>query len=321
MKRYFLFVGINLNLNITKKSSQKNACFTDESLKKGLWIFKCWGLVVVCPILIKISGNTPARGLHSGKFSPWLKTIIMPLVCRLHKFSVSTACVFFPVRNHEMWIMWKVIVRETCFCETFLADFTVSSVFQKYFNFVPMLESCNVDHVKGNCSWDMFLWINSGGLQTFMSFSKIFNFVPMLESRNVDHMKSNCSDITVSSVLHNYFNIVPMLESRNTDQLKNNFSCDFFCEKILAHITISWNFQNYLNFLPTLQLQSRNVSQLKDNVHETHLFWKYTTYVAILSFFNYINFLPMLEWFKLGLLLFRFISSNGQLTKHSSNGS
>ena len=72
-----------------------------------------------------------------------------------------------------------------------------------------------------------------------MSFSKYFNFVPMLESRNVDHMKSNCSDITVSSVLHNYFNFVHMLESRNIDQLKNNFSCDFFCEKILAHITIS----------------------------------------------------------------------------------
>jgi len=100
---------------------------------------------------------------------------------------------FFPVHNHEMWIMWEVIVRETCFYEKILADFTVSWVFQKYFNFVPMLESCNVDHVKGNCSWDMFLRKNSGGLQTFMSFSKIFNFVPMLESRNVDHVKSNCS--------------------------------------------------------------------------------------------------------------------------------
>jgi len=29
----------------------------------------------------------------------------------------------------------------------------------------------------------------------------------------------------------------------------------------------------------------------------------------------------MLEGFKLGLLLYRLISSNGQLTKHSSNGS
>jgi len=93
------------------------------------------------------------------------------------------------------------------------------------------------------------------------------------------------------------------------------------CEKILAYITVSWNFQNYLNFLPTLQLQLRNVSQLKDNVHETHLFSKYPTYVAVLSFFNYFNFLPMLERFELGLLLFRLISSNGQLTKHSSNAS
>ena len=76
-----------------------------------------------------------------------------------------------------------------------------------------------------------------------------------------------------------------MLESRKIDPLKNKFSCDFFCEKILRSNTVSWNFQNYLNFLPTLQLQLRNVSQLKDNVHETHLHWKYPTYVAVLSFF------------------------------------
>jgi len=31
-----------------------------------------------------------------------------------------------------------------------------------------MLESQNVDHVKGNCSWDMFLWKNSGRLRSFM---------------------------------------------------------------------------------------------------------------------------------------------------------
>jgi len=30
-------------------------------------------------------------------------------------------------------------------------DFTVSRILQKYFNFVPMLESRNVDHVKGHC--------------------------------------------------------------------------------------------------------------------------------------------------------------------------
>jgi len=29
-----------------------------------------------------------------------------------------------------------------------------------------MLESRNVDHVKSNCWWDMFLWKNSGGLHT-----------------------------------------------------------------------------------------------------------------------------------------------------------
>jgi len=154
----------------------------------------------------------------------------------------------YPRLNHVMWITCKVIVRETWFCEKILTDFTVSWVFQKH-----------------------------------------FNFVPMLESRKVDHMKSNCSDITVSSVFLNYFNFVPMLESRNMDPLKNNFSCDFFYEKVLAYITVSWNFQNYLNFFPTLQLQLRNVSQLKDNVHETHLFWKYPTYVAVLSFFLIIS--------------------------------
>jgi len=68
-----------------------------------------------------------------------------------------------------------------------------------------------------------------------------------------------------------------------------------FCEKILADITVSWNFQYYLNFLPTLRFQLRNVIELKDNVHETHSFLKYPIYVAVLSFFNYFKFLPMLE--------------------------
>jgi len=27
------------------------------------------------------------------------------------------------------------------------------------------------DHVKSNCSWDMFLWKNPGGLHAFMCFS------------------------------------------------------------------------------------------------------------------------------------------------------
>jgi len=49
----------------------------------------------------------------------------------------------------------------------------------------------------------------------------------MLESRNVDHVKSNCSDVTVSSVFHNYFNFVPMLESRNVDPLKIIFHATF----------------------------------------------------------------------------------------------
>jgi len=54
----------------------------------------------------------------------------------------------YPCQNHEMWITWKVIFRETCFCEKIMVYFTVSWVLQKYFNFVPMLESRNVDHAR-----------------------------------------------------------------------------------------------------------------------------------------------------------------------------
>jgi len=56
-----------------------------------------------------------------------------------------------------------------------------------------MLESRNVDHVKTNCSWDMFSCKNSGGLSVWWVLQKYFNYVPMLESRNMDHMKGNCS--------------------------------------------------------------------------------------------------------------------------------
>jgi len=94
---------------------------------------------------------------------------------QFHEFfkNIST---LYPCYNDQMWIMWEVIVRETCFCEKIQADNTLSWVFQKYFNIVLMLESRNVDHVKSNCSWDMFLWKNSSGLHSFMSFSKIFQF-------------------------------------------------------------------------------------------------------------------------------------------------
>jgi len=74
--------------------------------------------------------------------------------------------------NHEMWITWKVIVRGTCFCEKIQTDYTLSCVFHKCFNFVPMLESRNVDQMKSYWSWDMFLWKHSSGLHAFMSFSK-----------------------------------------------------------------------------------------------------------------------------------------------------
>jgi len=92
-----------------------------------------------------------------------------------HEFFENTSTLY-PCCNHEMWITWKVTVRETCFCKKIQVDFTVSWVFRKYFNFVLVLESRNMHHVKSNCSWDMFLWKNSGGLHIFMSSSEIFQF-------------------------------------------------------------------------------------------------------------------------------------------------
>jgi len=43
------------------------------------------------------------------------------------------------------------------FVKKLLSDFKASWIFQKYFNFVPMLESRNVDLGKSICSWVMFL--------------------------------------------------------------------------------------------------------------------------------------------------------------------
>jgi len=39
-----------------------------------------------------------------------------------------------------------------------------------------MLESRNVDHVKSNCSWDMFLWKISSWVDTSWVFQKYFKF-------------------------------------------------------------------------------------------------------------------------------------------------
>jgi len=33
-----------------------------------------------------------------------------------------------------------------------------------------MPDSQNVDHMKSNCSWDIFFWKNSGRHRNFMSF-------------------------------------------------------------------------------------------------------------------------------------------------------
>ena len=66
-----------------------------------------------------------------------------------------------------MWIIWKQIVRKTYFCEKTLAKIWVSWVLQNYSNFLHVLESQNVNYVKAKCSWDIFLWNNSGGPNSF----------------------------------------------------------------------------------------------------------------------------------------------------------
>jgi len=44
-----------------------------------------------------------------------------------------------------------------------------------------MIESQNVNHMKGKCSWNIFLWKKSSVLQSFVSFQIYFNFLPMLQ--------------------------------------------------------------------------------------------------------------------------------------------
>jgi len=39
----------------------------------------------------------------------------------------------YPCKNHVMWITWKVIVRESCFCEKIQAAFTIAWAFSKIF--------------------------------------------------------------------------------------------------------------------------------------------------------------------------------------------
>jgi len=140
-----------------------------------------------------------------------------------------------------MWITWKVIVGETGFCEKILANFTVSCVFHKYFNFVPMLELRKVDHVKGNCSWDMFLLKNSGGLHSFMNYKNISTLYPCQNHvmwitwkvivRETCFCEKIQADYTLSWVFQKCFNFVPMLESRNVDHVKSICSWNMFLWK------------------------------------------------------------------------------------------
>ena len=93
-KRNVLFAGISLNLNITKKESE--ICMFQG------WIFKKQGALNIqmlrlgcCLPLSKFLATRLPVGFIQLSFHPWLKTLITPLACRLHKFSVSNACGFF----------------------------------------------------------------------------------------------------------------------------------------------------------------------------------------------------------------------------------
>ena len=100
--------------------------------------------------------------------------------------------ILYLYQNHEMWVTSKVFVREICFCKKILSDFKASWIFQKYFNFVPILESRNVDLCKSICSWVMFLSKIQADFSVSSVIQKYFNFVPMIESQNVDQVKCNC---------------------------------------------------------------------------------------------------------------------------------
>ena len=109
--------------------------------------------------ICKNEGNVEVRNMLSDS----RKKIIDQDKTRLrHVIKVVEFC------GRQESISKHIKVRETCFCEKIQADYTVSRVFQKYFNFVPMLESRNVDHMKSNCS----------DITVTSVFQNYFNFVP-----------------------------------------------------------------------------------------------------------------------------------------------
>jgi len=169
-----------------------------------------------------------------------------------------------------MWIRWNVIVCETSFCENNLANFPVSWVFQNYLNFAPMLESRNVDHVKSNCSLDMFLWKTSGRIHIFISFSNIFQLctharITKYGSREkylfVRHVF--VKRIRRTSQFHQFLKIISTLYPRQNHEMYITWQSivreTCFCEKILAYFIVSRGFQKYFKFVPLLE---SNIFQL-----------------------------------------------------------
>jgi len=94
---------------------------------------------------------------------------------------------FHKIMSHEQLpFVWSALWKNSGGLHTFIS-------FSKIFNFVPTLESRNVDHVRSNCSWECFSDKIQADCTLSWVFQKYFNIVPILESPNVDHMKGNCS--------------------------------------------------------------------------------------------------------------------------------
>jgi len=154
------------------------------------------------------------------------------------KFQAAICFQGNPTLESEMWITWKVIVRKTYFCEK------ISCVFQKYFNFVPKLESRNVDHMKRNCSWDVFLWKNSDAHRNFMSFWKMFQLCTHARiTKCGSHEKwlflrhIFVKKFWRTSEFHEFFKIISALYPRQNHEMW--ITVKSYC----SDITVSWVFQ------------------------------------------------------------------------------
>ena len=138
--------------------------------------------------------------LHSPQAKPGQNNMVEPKRCQnqssTHERSRLRLCWSLTCLGHNLGAWWARPSWNFSFHTRrlqILASWHFCFHIQKYFNFVAMLESRNVDHMKSNCLWDMFCEKIQADFTLSQAFQKYFNFVPMLESLNVDHVKSNCS--------------------------------------------------------------------------------------------------------------------------------